>query len=112
MRGYLCASPFGVNGPHNEVGYKDLISKFSGEHFDPDEWASLFRRAGAQFVVPVAEHHDGLAMYDTAYSRWNTMKVGPHATWSENWLLPSVASGWSSAFPATARNTGGSSMEE
>ena len=65
-------------GPHNEVGYKDLIGRFTGEQFDPDDWASLFRRAGAQFVVPVAEHHDGLAMYDTAYSDWNTVKVGPH----------------------------------
>jgi alpha-L-fucosidase len=65
-------------GPQDEVGYKDLIGRFTGEEFDPDDWASLFRRAGAQFVVPVAEHHDGLAMYDTAYSDWNTVKVGPH----------------------------------
>jgi alpha-L-fucosidase len=87
-------------GPHNEVGYKDLISKFSGEHFDPDEWASLFRRAGAQFVVPVAEHHDGLAMYDTAYSDWNTLKVGPHrdvvgelaAAVRRQWLVFGVSS--------------------
>ena len=44
----------------------------------PTTGPSLFRRAGAQFVVPVAEHHDGLAMYDAAYSDWNTVKVGPH----------------------------------
>ena len=64
-------------GPQNKVGYKDLIAQFTGEQFDPDDWASLFRLAGAQFVVPVAEHHDGLAMYDTAYSDWSTVKVGP-----------------------------------
>ena len=64
-------------GPHDKVGYKDLIDQFTGEQFDPDDWASLFRRAGAQFVVPVAEHHDGLAMYDTAYSDWSAVKVGP-----------------------------------
>jgi alpha-L-fucosidase len=55
-----------------------LIAQFSGEKFDPDDWAALFRRAGAQFVVPVAEHHDGLAMYDTGRSDWNTVNVGPH----------------------------------
>ncbi len=66
-----------TSGPHDKVGYKDLIDQFTGEQFDPDDWASLLRRAGAQFVVPVAEHHDGLAMYDTAYSDWNTVKVGP-----------------------------------
>ena len=64
-------------GAHDELGYKDLIARFKGEHFDADDWASLFRRSGAQFVVPVAEHHDGLAMYDSAYTGWNTTRVGP-----------------------------------
>src|SRR5699024_12861898 len=37
----------------------------------------LFRQAGAQFVVPVAEHHDGFALYDTERSRWSAAKMGP-----------------------------------
>ena len=49
-------------GPQREFGYKDFIPRFTGSAFDPVEWASLFRRAGAQFVVPVSEHHDGFAM--------------------------------------------------
>lgn len=64
-------------GPHNEVGYKDLIERFTGEHFDPVDWAALFREAGAQFVVPVAEHHDGFAMYDSAFTEWTAAKRGP-----------------------------------
>ena len=40
-------------GPQREFGYKDFIPQLTGSAFDPAEWASLFRRAGAQFVVPV-----------------------------------------------------------
>ena len=64
-------------GPQSEFGYKDFIPSFTMEHFDPQDWATLFRRAGAQFVVPVAEHHDGFAMYDTDRSRWSAARMGP-----------------------------------
>lgn len=64
-------------GGVEQFGYKDFIPHFKAEHFDPDAWALLFRRAGAQFVVPVAEHHDGFAMYDTALSPWNAQRMGP-----------------------------------
>jgi alpha-L-fucosidase len=64
-------------GPQSEFGYKDFLPHFRMERFAPEEWASLFKRAGAQFVVPVAEHHDGYAMYDSARSRWTTSQIGP-----------------------------------
>lgn len=64
-------------GPQNEFGYKDFIPSFTMENFEPDDWAALFKRAGAQFVMPVAEHHDGFAMYDTDRSRWSVSQMGP-----------------------------------
>jgi alpha-L-fucosidase len=64
-------------GPQDRFGYKDFLPHFRMERYDPQEWVSLFKRAGAQFVVPVAEHHDGYAMYDTARSRWKVTQVGP-----------------------------------
>jgi len=60
-----------------QFGYKDLIPKFTAEKFDADEWAELFRKSGAKFAGPVAEHHDGFAMWDTKYSDWNAAKMGP-----------------------------------
>jgi len=64
-------------GPHTEFGYKDFIPLFRAEQFDPAAWAALFRQAGARFVVPVAEHHDGFAMYDCSTSRWTSVHMGP-----------------------------------
>jgi hypothetical protein len=64
-------------GPHTRFGYKDFIPQFLAEKYDPRDWAELFRRAGARYVVPVAEHHDGFAMYDCPFSRWTAAKMGP-----------------------------------
>ncbi|WP_243073873.1 alpha-L-fucosidase [Microbacterium sp. SS28] len=64
-------------GSQSDFGYKDFIPQFHMHDFDPDAWAALFRRAGAQYVVPVAEHHDGFAMYDSARTRWNARQMGP-----------------------------------
>jgi alpha-L-fucosidase len=58
-------------------GYKDLIPLFRAEHFDAEAWAKLFKDAGAQYVVPVAEHHDGFSMYDSGLSDWTVVKMGP-----------------------------------
>ncbi len=64
-------------GPHTKFGYKDFIPKFEAENFDPQIWAALFKEAGARYIVPVAEHHDGFAMYDCSFSEWNAAKMGP-----------------------------------
>ncbi|MFC4596872.1 alpha-L-fucosidase [Cohnella hongkongensis] len=64
-------------GPQENFGYKDFIPQFTAEKFDAEQWASLFKRAGASFVVPVAEHHDGFAMYDNPFSEWNAARMGP-----------------------------------
>jgi alpha-L-fucosidase len=65
-------------GPQYKFGYKDFVPMFKAEKFDPAAWAKLFKEAGAKYVVPVAEHHDGFAMYDSGLSDWTAAKMGPH----------------------------------
>ena len=65
-------------GPQDKFGYKDFVPMFKAEHYDPAAWAELFKKAGAKYVVPVAEHHDGFAMYDSGVSDWTAVKMGPH----------------------------------
>lgn len=64
-------------GKHRDFGYKDFIPMFRAEHFDPEQWAELFEKAGARYVVPVAEHHDGFQMYQSEISHWNAGEMGP-----------------------------------
>lgn len=76
--------PSGVHKHHvktygtlDKFGYKDFIPMFKGENFNADEWMDLFVKAGAKYVVPVAEHHDAFAMYKSNFTRWNSVDMGP-----------------------------------
>ena len=64
-------------GDQSQFGYKDFVPKFRAENWDPDAWAQLFEASGARYVVPVAEHHDGFAMYASSHTRWNSVNMGP-----------------------------------
>jgi alpha-L-fucosidase len=64
-------------GPLEKFGYKDFIPMFKAEKFNADEWADLFQKSGARFAGPVAEHHDGFAMWDTKWDEYNAAKMGP-----------------------------------
>ena len=64
-------------GPQKEFGYKDFIPMFTADRFDPDAWAEIFAGAGARYVVPVAEHHDGFQMYESFLSHYNAVEMGP-----------------------------------
>ena len=65
-------------GPIEEFGYKYFIPNFTAEKFDADEWADLFQKSGAKFVGPIAEFHDGFAMWPTKYSEWHSVNMGPN----------------------------------
>jgi alpha-L-fucosidase len=64
-------------GPQDKFGYKDFIPLFTCEKFDPDAWAALFKKAGARYVAPTAEHHDGFALWDSALTKWDAKDMGP-----------------------------------
>jgi alpha-L-fucosidase len=64
-------------GPVAQFNYHDFIPMFTGEHFDAKEWADLFKKSGARFAGPVAQHHDGFAMWDSKINPWNAKEMGP-----------------------------------
>src|SRR3984893_3125465 len=65
-------------GSQAKFGYKDFIPLFKAERFDPNAWVGLFVQAGARYVVPVGEHCDGFAMYDSDITPGKTARMGPH----------------------------------
>lgn len=64
-------------GPLDKFGYKDFIPLFTMEKWDPDAWATLFKKAGVKFIVPTVEHHDGYSLWDSAYNKYNAKRMGP-----------------------------------
>lgn len=64
-------------GEPSDFGYHDFAPLFKAESFDPEQWADLFVKTGAKFAGPVAEHHDGYAMWASKITPWNVMDTGP-----------------------------------
>ncbi|MGD1031447.1 MAG: alpha-L-fucosidase [Opitutaceae bacterium] len=55
--------------------YRAQARSFTASKYEPQTWAQLFQDAGARYVVITAKHHDGCALYDSAYSDWNVVKA-------------------------------------
>jgi len=63
----------------DRTAYADFAAQFRAQHFDPDQWAGLFKRSGARYVVLTSKHHDGFALWPSAFSpRWNSQVLGAH----------------------------------
>jgi alpha-L-fucosidase len=52
---------------------------FKAELFNPDQWADLFSKSGAKYVVLTSKHHEGFTLWPSAQSwNWNSVDIGPH----------------------------------
>lgn len=59
--------------------YSDFAPMFKAEYFNPTEWAELFKKSGAKYVVLTSKHHDGFCLWPSAESyKWNSVDVGAH----------------------------------
>lgn len=48
--------------------YNQLWESFKPVKLDAEDWASLFKKSGAKYVVLVSKHHDGFPMFDAKQS--------------------------------------------
>lgn len=59
---------------HKGISWEDYMAQsdgFTAENYDPEAWASLFKKVGARYVVMTSKHHDGFSLWDTKYSKLN-----------------------------------------
>lgn len=64
-------------GPLEKFGYKDFIPMFTCAKFNADDWAALFHKSGAKYVLPTAQHHDNFALWDSELTRIDAKDMGP-----------------------------------
>jgi len=59
--------------------YENFAPMWKAELWNPDEWAELFKKSGAKYVLLVSKHHDGFCLWPSQYApEWNSVEVGPH----------------------------------
>ena len=64
-------------GHPSRFGFKDVINDWKGENWNPDQLMQLYKRAGAQYFVGMANHHDNFDNYNSRYQSWNSINIGP-----------------------------------
>jgi alpha-L-fucosidase len=64
-------------GHPSQAGFKDLIHSWNAENWDPDALVERYKRAGAEYFVAMANHHDNLDLWNSRHHAWNSVNVGP-----------------------------------
>jgi len=59
--------------------YQDFAGDFKAEHWDPVQWADVFKKSGAKYVMLTSKHHEGFTLWPSEQSwNWNSVDIGPH----------------------------------
>ncbi|CAL8125240.1 unnamed protein product [Orchesella dallaii] len=57
--------------------YPEFAPMFTAEFYDPNQWADIFQKAGARYVVLTSKHHEGYALWPSSHGfSWNSVEVG------------------------------------
>ncbi|WP_169579518.1 alpha-L-fucosidase [Ruania albidiflava] len=63
---------------HGDRPYASFLQDWQAESYDPADWVQLFQDAGADYVIPVTKHHDGICLWDAPGDRApTTVEAGP-----------------------------------
>ena len=57
--------------------WDDFIPLFKAESYDPDALVNLFKEAGARYIITMSKHHDGVAWWDSQWTKRNFVQMGP-----------------------------------
>jgi alpha-L-fucosidase len=60
-----------------DFAYENFADMWKAENWNPNEWARLFKNAGAKYVVLVTKHHDGFCLFPSRYTKYSSAERGP-----------------------------------
>ena len=60
----------------SQFGFMELDNLWNAERWNPENLCTL-RKAGANYFVALANHHDNFDSYDSTYHDWNSVNIGP-----------------------------------
>lgn len=68
---------YGEDFPYYKFG-----DMFKADLFEPDDWANLFVKSGAKYIVVTSKHHDGYTFWQSKEANdrgflWNSVDIGP-----------------------------------
>ena len=72
-------------GHPSESGFKDIIHMWKADKWNPEKLIKLYKRAGAQYFMAMANHHDNFDLWDSKYHKWNATRLGPHKNIIAGW---------------------------
>ncbi|GAB6023004.1 hypothetical protein CHUAL_007096 [Chamberlinius hualienensis] len=62
----------------NNFEFQELVSSFTCEFFDANQWAKIINTAEAKYVIVTAKYNDGYALWNSTNSPdWNSLTSGP-----------------------------------
>ncbi|MGA2050474.1 MAG: alpha-L-fucosidase [Terracidiphilus sp.] len=80
-------------GHPSQFGYKDICHLWKAEKWDPDALVKLYKRAGAEYLVSLATHHDNFDCWNSKHQVWNAVNVGPKRDIVGTWAKVARANG-------------------
>jgi alpha-L-fucosidase len=64
-------------GHPSVFGYKDIITLWKAERWDPGKLMALYKKTGAKYFVSMGSHHDNFFLWNSKINRWNAVNMGP-----------------------------------
>ncbi len=72
-------------GPPSVSGYKEILHTWNPTKLDPVKLVHTYHDAGARFLIIQGVHHDNFDNWNSKYQPWNSVNIGPHRDFLQEW---------------------------
>lgn len=80
-------------GHPSKFGFKDVINEWKAENWNPEELVGLYKKAGAQYFMAMANHHDNFDLFNSKHQTWNSTRMGPKKDLVGGWAKAAKSHG-------------------